>query len=368
MNVWHAYIHWKVQLNKNSMRLNYSFLLAIIILTKFSGCIQNKDQKSENFIHVKYLIIKKNIVNNSIRTSGKLTSSLEYRLSFKTGGIINKIIVKEGENVRKGQLLAQLELSEIQSKVKQAQLSVNKSERDYQRAKNLYQDSVVTLELFQNATTALEVARSDLRIAEFNLKHSNIFAPANGLILKKMAEENEIIAPGHPVLYLASTESEWIMRTSVTDKDRIHLSLLDSANIFFDAYPEQKVKAIVSEIAAMADPYTGTYEIELSLIDSVQNPVNGLIGTAYIYPTDTLSLPIIPYEALMEGERKTGQVYVLKNGHPEKRNIKIYAIEEEGIMIKDGISAGDSLIIEGGPYIRTDSRIIVEPLDDIYSK
>jgi len=223
---------------------------------------------------------------------------------------------------------------------------------------------VVTLELYQNAKTALEVARSDLHIAEFNLNHSKIEAPSNGLVLKKMAEENEVIAPGQPVIYFASTENEWIMRVNVTDKDRVHLSLSDSARLTFDAFPGQDIRAVISEIAEMADPYTGTYEIELSLSDAMDNPVNGLIGTATLFPSERINMPLIPYEALLDGNGLTGQVYVLRNGMPERRSIGIYAMYEKGILVSEGVSAGDSVVLEGGPYIREDSRIVLSPAND----
>jgi RND family efflux transporter MFP subunit len=297
----------------------------------------------------------------SIRTAGKLASKVEFKLSYKTGGIIEEIYIEEGEKVKRGQPLATLALSEIQSRVNQARLSVSKAERDYQRARNLYQDSVVTLELFQNATTALEVAKSDLRIAEFNLNHSKIMAPSNGLILKKLAEENEIVGPGQPVFYYASTESAWIMRVNVTDKDRVHLNLLDSAILFFDAFPDRHIKAEVSEIAEIADPYTGTFEVELSLIDQVQTPVSGLIGTALIYPSYKIDLPIIPYDALMEGNGMTGQVWIIQNGLPEKHRIEIFSLHDMGILVRNGLSAGDSIVVEGGQYIRNDYQIIIDP-------
>jgi RND family efflux transporter MFP subunit len=323
------------------------------------NCIEKKEQELNDTIQLKWKTVERIRFIPSIRTSGKLSSKVEFRLSFKTGGIIDKIVVSEGERVNKGDLLAQLELSEIQSKVDQARLAVNKAERDFRRAENLYADSVVTLELFQNAKTALDAAKSDLKIAEFNLDHSRIEAPDRGLILKKMAEENEIIAPGQPVIYFASTENDWIMRVNVTDKDRVRLNLSDSAELLFDAYPEHPAHAFISEMAEIADPYTGTFEIELSLIDTMQTPVNGLIGTATIFPSQILDLPVIPYEALLEGDGMTGQVYVLRNGLPVKSNINIYALDEMGILVKKGISPGDSIVIEGGSYLREDSRFIL---------
>jgi membrane fusion protein, multidrug efflux system len=252
-----------------------------------------------------------------------------------------------------------LELSEIRSRVNQANLAVDKADRDFQRAANLFRDSVVTLETYQNANTALEVAKSELRIAEFNLEHSRIIAPANGLILKKLAEENEIVGPGHPVLYFASTENEWVMRVNVTDKDRIHLNINDSARVSFDAFPGREFRAKIAEIAEIADPYTSTYEIELSLEEQINSPVSGLIGTARIFPSRELDYPMVPYESLIEGDGKDGQVWVLQEGIPVKTRVKIIALRDDGILIERGISAGDSLIIEGGHQIRENSRVVI---------
>ncbi|MBS0000039.1 MAG: efflux RND transporter periplasmic adaptor subunit [Cyclobacteriaceae bacterium] len=326
-----------------------------------TGCREEAEQKTPNVVHLVVQPVHLVSMVPSIRTAGKLTSKVEFRLSFKTGGIINEIFIREGEKVEKGELLAQLELSEINSRVEQARLAVNKAERDFQRAKNLFQDSVVTLELFQNATTVLEVARSDLKISEFNLQHSRIIAPVNGLVLGKLAEENEIVGPGQPVLYFASTENEWVMRVNVTDKDRIHLSREDSAVVYFDAFPDRELRAKIAEIAEVADPFTGTYEIELTIHEKIPAPVSGLIGSALIYPARKIEFPLIPYEALMEGNGMTGQIWVLRNGKPEMINVTIFGLFDQGLFIEKGILPGDTVVIEGGQYIREDSRLVVNP-------
>jgi RND family efflux transporter MFP subunit len=335
----------------------------IFILLILAGCRKEREQKAESVVYLKVQPVRQAVLVPVIRSAGRLASKVESRLGFKTGGIIEKIAVREAERVNKGKMLAVLELSEIRSREAQARLAVNKAERDFQRATNLYRDSVVTLELYQNAETALEVARSDLKIAQFNLEHSRILAPANGLILKKLAEENEIVGPGQPVLYFASTENEWITRVSVTDKDRVHLNIGDSARIVFDAFPGRHIRATITEIAIIADPYTGTYEIELSLEEQIPSPVNGLIGTVNIYPSRELAYPIVPYKGLIEGNGKSGQLWVLNNGIPEIRDVTMLDMLDDGILIEKGLSAGDTLVVEGGHYIRSDSRIVIEVIE-----
>jgi len=115
-----------------------------------------------------------------VRSIGIVATSEEIRLSFKTGGIIAHAYVNEGQSVKAGQLLAELNLSEITAQVNQAENGYEKALRDFTRAKNLFADSVATLEQYQNAETGLNVAKSILDAAQFNLVHSRIKAPAMG--------------------------------------------------------------------------------------------------------------------------------------------------------------------------------------------
>src|SRR3954468_23264389 len=81
-----------------------------------------------------------------LKYSGSMASTSEARLSFKIGGIVSKIYVKEGDHVAKGQLLATLNLTEINAQVQQASQGVEKGQRDANRAQHLYNDTVATLE------------------------------------------------------------------------------------------------------------------------------------------------------------------------------------------------------------------------------
>ena len=78
-------------------------------------------------------------------------------------------------------------------------------------------------------------------------------------------EENEMAGPGYPVFLFGSTAGNWIVRINVTDRDRVRLHAGDTAVIRLDAFPGESFPAEVSELANAADPYTGTFEVELML-------------------------------------------------------------------------------------------------------
>src|SRR4030095_7384434 len=127
------------------MRIALISITAAIVLAACNGkASENKPVVKTEAIQLKLLPVNQDTTSSVITASGLLSTENEARLSFKISGIIEKIFVKEGDRVRKGQLLATLKSTEIASQVQQVELTVEKAQRDYQRANNLYKDSVVT--------------------------------------------------------------------------------------------------------------------------------------------------------------------------------------------------------------------------------
>ena len=162
------------------------FLLILGLLAACGKTKAPKEEKTLGVVSVEMAKVSKEILSRPITASGLISSLDEARLSFKVGGVIEQIFVKEGQNVASGQLLATLNQTEIAAQVSQAKEGVQKSERDVKRIGNLYRDSVATFEQFQNVNTALAVAKENLQIAQFNQQYAQIKAPMSGKILKKI--------------------------------------------------------------------------------------------------------------------------------------------------------------------------------------
>ncbi|MBT3303335.1 MAG: efflux RND transporter periplasmic adaptor subunit [Bacteroidetes bacterium] len=332
----------------------FPFLIILII----SSCQQKAEVEKEiDPIKVKTVTIEKVFLNKSIHSSGKVYSQKEIKLSFKTGGLIQHILVKEGEPVNKEQVLASLNLSEIQVHHNQANFAVEKAQRDYNRVKNLYTDSVATLEQFQNVKTALDYAKTNAQIAQFNLKYSTIKAPENGIILKKLNETNEIVGPGYPVFLFAPKGESWIVRTNITDKDIVKLQIGDSAQIYVDAYPKIIFTAHIIEIASMADPYSGTYEIELAIDKNDAELRSGFIAKINIYPAQKKELFAIPIDALVELEASKAVFMLIENNTVRKSTLDIVSFDDQFIYVEKGIVEGAQVITEGSTYVDESSII-----------
>jgi RND family efflux transporter MFP subunit len=292
-----------------------------------------------------------------VRAAGMLTTATEMKLSFKTGGLVSRLHVKEGRSVKRGEVLAELDLSEISAQVNQARIGLEKAERDLRRAENLYRDSVVTLELYQNAESAWELAKSQVRIADFNLEHSRIKAPSDGKIQKILVESSEVIGPGYPAILFASTENDWIIRAALTDKDVVKLALGDSAQVYMDAFPGKSFKAEITELGTIADPVTATYETELLILQSMPGFRTGFISRAEIYPSQHKRSLVLPLHALIDASDRRAFVFLIKNGKAEKRWIRTGDILGEEVVILEGLEEGEEVITEGAKYLREGMQV-----------
>jgi len=299
-----------------------------------------------------------------VRAAGRLATTTEMKLSFKTGGIIKQLNVREGESVQRGDVLALLDLSEIQAQVSQARIGLEMAKRDLTRAGNLYRDSVVTLEQYQNAESSYELAKAVKQIADFNMEYSQIKAPADGKIQKLLVESNEMIASGHPAILFASTENDWVVRASLTDKDIVKLNLGNSARVNMDAFPETEFKAIVNELGTVADPLTGTYEVELIIIHALPEFRTGFIARVDIYPRQQLRSLVVPIESLLDASDNSAHVFLFEESKAVRRRIRTGAILNDRVVVLDGISEDELIITDGAKYLSSDTEVIALNLKD----
>jgi RND family efflux transporter MFP subunit len=250
------------------MKKIYLAILVFTILLVFGACGTQQEpsskQQNQDKIAVEVIELKQSNFISEIESTGTFTTDDEAYLSFQTGGIIESILVKESEYVQKGQLLAQLNLTQIKAQYEQASIAFEKSKRDYQRLKNLFHDSVATLEQLQNTGSLMELAKQQLVSADYALKNSSIYAPKSGYILKKMANPGQVVGPGNPVFMVnGAGQHNWLLRVPVSDKHWSKIQIGNVALVDIDALNLKSVSANVLRRSEIADPYTGTFLIDI---------------------------------------------------------------------------------------------------------
>ncbi|HLP17824.1 MAG TPA: efflux RND transporter periplasmic adaptor subunit [Bacteroidota bacterium] len=343
-----------------------SFISAMCLGLILSACgpahTDNQSQE-QDAVRVRTLSIQESETRRSVVSSGTLTTENETLLSFKTGGVIKRIFVKDGDVIRKGQLLAALDTVEIEAIVQQAQAGYAKAKRDLNRVKALFADSVATLEQLQNAATGCDIAEHELTIACYNRRYSEIRAVADGTVLKKMATEGQMAGPGMPIVQTNGTgRGHWIIKAGVCDEDWAAIRVGDSAAVCLGAYGDLEMTGSVSGKSTAVDPASGTFTVDIQVNPHSHIPfASGMFGRVTIATRSHARGWNIPHEAVMEGSGKTGYVFVpSENGtRVRKLLITIASMNDNSVCVSEGLDNVPSVIVIGTPYLKENSLISI---------
>jgi len=205
------------------------------------------------------------------RDQGTLTLSgnvevTEVNMGFKIPGRVQSLYTDEGRTVTKGGKLATLDSAEFASMVNQSKASVKNAEAQYEKARKdherytiLYRDGVIASQQMDAAKASYDVAvsqfqlsRASLRTAEVKLKDSVMYAPLNGVVLRKNIEEGETVGAGTMVITIGDLEHPWV-KVYVKEDELGAVKLGQKADVVVDSFPNKRYEGIVTYISSDAE-------------------------------------------------------------------------------------------------------------------
>jgi multidrug efflux system membrane fusion protein len=314
-----------------------------------------------NAIAVRVAPITEDSAAQPVTATGVIGLRDEIALSFKIGGVVSQVLAREGESVPAGQLLATLDLREIDAQVAKAQSAAAKAERDLARVSRLQADSVATRQQLEDATTAAEVARADLQTAMVNRQYARIVAPASAVVLHRAAEPGELVSVGSSVLTLGSRSSGTVARVALPDRDVVRVRLGDPAVVRVDAKPGEALSGRVRQIAAASDPRTGTYAVEIA-IDRPDGLSSGMIGRVEIVAHGAEHLRTVPIESLLEADGDRATLFALgPDGKAKRVSVEVAFVRGDRAAVRGALQGIGRVVTDGAAYLDDGVSVRVTP-------
>ena len=302
-----------------------------------------------------------------LNVSGVVVSDAVARPSSKVGGVLSAVLVDAGDDVRRGQVIARIDATELAAGVAEAEAGLAKARRDLARVEALLADSVATQTQRDDAATGVELAERQLERLRYDRAQNVITSPLSGRVVDKLANAGEAVGPGQPVVVVQGTAvDDWRVRAGLTDEQWAATRIGQAAEVRFDAFPGQRFAARLTERATAADRASGTFPVEFVLREQPPSLAVGLVARVALAgapsggPVDTSVVLEVPIAALGRVSGKRAEVFVLDAGRARARDVRLGALRGETAEVLDGLRVGDSVITTGVAWLREGDRVVVD--------
>ena len=341
-------------------KIIYLTAIAPIVLLWLTSCTGSKSTNpdSSQGIPVKVQRIEsmqENLANDYI---GIVEESVSVPVSFLTIGQVEKVYVAEGQKIKKGQLLAELDNSNYLSMYQMSLSKEKQAEDAFSRLSDLYKKGSLPEIKFVEIQTGVEQARSATQIALKNMNECKLYAPMDGVIGKRSIEPGMGVMPALTVFKLVKIDKVFV-KVSIPENEISSIKTGDKAEISVTALNNQQFEGTIEEKGVMSNPLSHTYEIKIALRNPEEKLMPGMVCKVAIQNNTAMDKVVVPSNVIQIN--KYGQKYLyVADTNTNKAKIKYVTVGspyKNGVIVTTGLKVGDQLIVEGYQKISENSTL-----------
>ncbi|UMQ43000.1 efflux RND transporter periplasmic adaptor subunit [Chryseobacterium sp. Y16C] len=290
-------------------------------------------QKKEAKISIQTVKMAKQNITTSVTATGTVEPVDQVEVGTQVSGIINHIYVDYNSQVKKGQLLAELDKTNLQESVNNALAQyeaalneLNYYQQNYNRQNNMFRSGVISKADYEqaayqvkNSQQTVNQRKTALAQARTNLSYANIYAPIDGIILSREVEEGQTVAASMttPTLFsIAKDITKMQVEANVDEADIGDVKVGQRVSFTVDAYPQEEFNGKVRQVrlAATTESNVVTYTVIIDADNSEQKLKPGLTATVTIFTQELKNINTVPAAAIsFSPDTEILQKYYLQN-------------------------------------------------------
>ena len=347
------------------MRIIYSILTSFSLLCLMASCGHPSVQR-ERVASVKTATVIANGEKSFLQYPGRVKAAQDIDMAFRVSGKIDRIWVKEGEMVKKGQLLAELDPKDYQVQLSATEAKYKQIKAEAERVIALYKDGGTTPNDYDKAVYGLQQIEALYQHHQDELSYTRLYAPFDGFIQKRFFETHETVGAGMPVLSLLSNSTPEV-EIHLPAAEYIRRDLFTQCHCSFDIYPGNLYPLKIISVNHKANPnqlYTMRLKLEVGKLPMPSAGMNTMVSIFYNDNADHSLL--VPSSALLnQGGKACVFVY-----HPATQTVKSCAVEclrplSNGytVVTSQTLQAGDVIVTAGVHAIRDGEKVnLLQPV------
>ena len=279
----------------------------------------------------------------------------ETEVVAKVGGVIERILVEEGDRVTAGQVIAKLDDEKIAVQLEQAKASLARLENNYRRNEDLHAKQLVSTEVFQQAKYDYEQQKAAWDLARLELRYTDIRTPIGGVVAERLVKVGNMILPNQPV-YRVTGLDPLIAVLHVPEKQLPRLRVGQEARLRIDALPDREFAGRIERISPVVDPATGTVKVTVETHDPSGLLRPGMFARIKVVYDVHECTVLAPKDAILAEDRESA-VFVVQDSIAVRRFVTVGFINTTHVEILEGLSPGDTLVTTGKSSLKDSTTV-----------
>jgi membrane fusion protein (multidrug efflux system) len=269
-------------------------------------------------------------------------------------GRVHRILVKEGEGVKKGQILIELEDNVERETLEELKASLEYLKNEEERQKDLYKKGYLSKSEYEQAVTDYSVGKTKLRGQERLLDRMRIYSPIDGTVLAIEAEVGEMLEKSSgssegSVAITVGNLSDMIIKVDIDEEDIPLIKIGQKALITLDAFPNQIIDGIVKKISLKGNTTDKSFSVDIDVNEDL-NLMVGMTTDVNVIIEKKEKAMLIPIKSLTTGNK----VYIQENsGKIIAKEVVVGLKDENNVEILEGLNDNDKVLLTPSAYLRT---------------
>lgn len=324
-------------------------ILTLIVVKLFSNKSQldtelKAMQDYSSIIPVEIITPKTLQAIQTLEENGMFRSGSEVAILSETSGKVISVVGNVGDIVTSGQILVTVEKEVLESQFKLAKTSLENAENDLARYNNLSEGEAITQQQLEASKLNYQNALTNFTALKKQLENTTIQSPVNGIISNRSVEKGTFLMPYVQVFSILE-QNQMIFVVKVAENNVLQLSKGQKADITVDVMPGKVFNGNIRSVGVTAD-LSGRYEVEISLVNQKALLRAGMSGKASFKIEMKESGIVIPRKCIV-GSVKEAKVFLLKGDSVTLKNVEAIAINENEVLITEGLSVNEKVVVSG---------------------
>ncbi|CAI2300515.1 efflux transporter periplasmic adaptor subunit [Vibrio parahaemolyticus] len=333
--------------------IKHTLIGAVVTLslsTLLTGCNKAISEPAEPLIKpVKLLAVKDLTVDDSDAFLARIDATYRAQLSFQVGGEVEKLLVRMGQGVEKGEVLATLDPKDLQLALDAAQAQYALAKTQWERAKSLYSKKLISTDSYDQKETQYKAALASFEQAKTDLSYTKIQAPFDGVVSYTYVKPYQVVGEKQEILNLIdNTTLDVSFTLPVSYAESVSLSALKNAEMWvtMDSEPSKRIPGKFKEISTQPNIDTNSYEAIVTITRPTdRNLLTGMTGQVHIAKQNKSNAMTLPTSAWVNKQKKQGEVWVMDSSTQQVSKVTL-SLNESG-AIESGLDNNDYVVIAG---------------------